>query len=185
MKLTNHTNNNYKPKQLKLPFVVQKNVLIKLKIQINLIIKKLDLSQNFNLNLIFLLDFFYILFYILIVAKNGIPKFITQNTFEKVLLCFFYFCSFFCLFFEFGNFKLDYVFFNFFDFLCRQLHRIIKPMLSQILRRPCNAVFVQKAQINCRFKFRRIEIDVIFNTNNDLPIALDNPSCDFFGVVFD
>lgn len=35
MKLTNHTNNNYKPKQLKLPFVVQKNVLIKLKIQIN------------------------------------------------------------------------------------------------------------------------------------------------------
>lgn len=69
MKLTNHTNNNYKPKQLKLPFVVQKNVLIKLKIQINLIIKKLDLSQNFNLNLIFLLDFFYILFYILIVAK--------------------------------------------------------------------------------------------------------------------
>lgn len=59
MKLTNHTNNNYKPKQLKLPFVVQKNVLIKLKIQINLIIKKLDLSQNFNLNLIFLLDFFF------------------------------------------------------------------------------------------------------------------------------
>ena len=40
MKLTNHTNNNYKPKQLKSPFVVQKNVLIKLKIQINLIIKK-------------------------------------------------------------------------------------------------------------------------------------------------
>ena len=45
MKLTNHTNNNYKPKQLKLPFVVQKNVLIKLKIQINLIIKKLDLKR--------------------------------------------------------------------------------------------------------------------------------------------
>ena len=126
MKLTNHTNNNYKPKQLKLPFVVQKNVLIKLKIQINLIIKKLDLSQNFNLNLIFLLDFFYILFYILIVAKNGIPKFITQNTFEKVLLCFFYFCSFFCLFFEFGNFKLDYVFFNFLWVVMEKLSAAIR-----------------------------------------------------------
>ena len=47
MKLTNHTNNNYKPKQLKLPFVVQKNVLIKLKIQSNLIIKKLG-CQTYN-----------------------------------------------------------------------------------------------------------------------------------------
>ena len=33
MKLTNHTNNNYKPKQLKLPFVVQKNVLNNKKIR--------------------------------------------------------------------------------------------------------------------------------------------------------